>query len=91
MSVLLTKDTKALVQGITGAEGSFHTRQMLEYHTKIVAGVTPGKGGQMFDEKTPIFNTVSGAVEAVGANASVIFVPPPFCSGCHYGSGGSRN
>jgi succinyl-CoA synthetase alpha subunit len=80
MSVLLTKDTKALVQGITGAEGSFHTRQMLEYHTKIVAGVTPGKGGQMFDEKTPIFNTVSGAVEAVGANASVIFVPPPFAA-----------
>lgn len=80
MSVLLTEKTKVLVQGITGAEGSFHTRQMLEYNTKLVAGVTPGKGGQKFDDKIPVFNTVKQAVEDTASNASVIFVPPPFAA-----------
>ncbi len=78
MSILLTENTKVLVQGITGGEGSFHARQMLEYNTNLVAGVTPGKGGQMFDDKIPVFNTVAEAAEQTGANASVIFVPPPF-------------
>jgi succinyl-CoA synthetase alpha subunit len=68
--------TRLLVQGITGREGSFHARQMLEYGTKLVAGVTPGKGGQTFDGKVPVFNTVAEAVTATGANASVIYVPP---------------
>lgn len=78
MSILLNKNTKVLVQGITGSEGSFHTTQMLEYKTKVVAGVTPGKGGQKFMDTVPIFNTVAGAVKETGANASVIFVPPAF-------------
>ena len=77
MSVLVDENTKVVVQGITGGEGSFHTRQMLEYGTRVAAGVTPGKGGQDF-EGVPIFNTVSEAVEATRATASVIFVPPPF-------------
>ena len=80
MSVLLTENTKVLVQGITGSEGSFHARLMLEYGTKLVAGVTPGKGGQKFDDKTPIYNTVKEAVAKTSANASVIFVPPPFAA-----------
>ncbi|MCX7797389.1 MAG: succinate--CoA ligase subunit alpha [Melioribacter sp.] len=81
MSILLDKKTKVLVQGITGSEGSFHTRQMLEYGTKVVAGVTPGKGGQKFeDTDIPIFNTVLEAVKATGANASAIFVPPAFAA-----------
>jgi len=67
-----------VVQGITGSEGSFHTRQMVEYNTNVVAGVTPGKGGQKFDDKIPVFNTVEEAAKETGANASVIFVPPPF-------------
>lgn len=79
MSILVNRDTKVIVQGITGSEGSFHTRNMIEYGTKIVGGVTPGKGGQEF-EGTPIFNTVSEAVDSTGANASVIFVPPPFAA-----------
>ena len=78
MSVLVGKNTKLMVQGITGSEGSFHTRQIIEYGTNVVAGVTPGKGGTMFDEKVPIFNTCREAVEKAGANTSVIFVPPPF-------------
>ncbi len=80
MSVLADKNTRLLVQGITGGEGSFHTRQMMEYGTRVVAGVTPGKGGQTFDDKVPIFNTVEEAVRETGANASVIFVPPPFAA-----------
>lgn len=80
MSVLVDKNTKVLVQGITGGEGSFHAGQMLEYGTQVVAGVTPGKGGQSFQDKVPVFDTVSGAVEATGANASLIFVPPPFAA-----------
>jgi succinyl-CoA synthetase alpha subunit len=80
MSVLLTENTKIVVQGITGSEGSFHTQQMMEYNTKVVAGVTPGKGGQKFNETVPIFNTVKEAAAEAGANASVIFVPPPFAA-----------
>ncbi len=80
MSILVDKDTKVVVQGITGQEGSFHARACLEYGTKIVAGVTPGKGGQMFDEKIPIFNTVEEAVKETGANTSLIFVPPAFAA-----------
>ena len=77
MSVLVDKNTKLLVQGITGNTGQFHTRQCREYGTNIVAGVTPGKGGQDF-EGIPIFDTVAAAVKATGANASMIYVPPPF-------------
>jgi succinyl-CoA synthetase alpha subunit len=79
MSVLVDEHTKLLVQGITGAEGSYHTRQMVEYGTQVVAGVTPGKGGQSFED-IPVFDTVSAAVENTGANVSVIFVPPPFAA-----------
>ncbi len=77
MSIFVNKDTRLLVQGITGNEGSFHSRQCIEYGTKIVAGVTPGKGGQKMDE-VPVFNTVAQAVKQTKANASLIFVPPPF-------------
>jgi succinyl-CoA synthetase alpha subunit len=77
MSVWVNSDTRVVVQGITGSAGSFHTRQMLEYGTKIVAGVTPGRGGQRFDDRVPVFDTMRQAVEATGADASVIFVPPP--------------
>lgn len=80
MSILLNKNTKILVQGITGSEGSFHTQQMLEYNTNVVAGVTPGKGGTLANDKVPVFNTVREAVEKTGANASIIFVPPPFAA-----------
>ena len=79
MSVLVDKNTKVVVQGITGSEGTFHTRQAIEYGTKVVAGVTPGKGGEKLDG-IPIFNTVQEAVKNTGANASGIFVPPPFAS-----------
>lgn len=79
MSILLDKETKLVVQGITGKEGTFHTRQAVAYGTKVVAGVTPGKGGQELDG-IPIFNTVKDAVDNTGANASVIFVPPPFAA-----------
>jgi len=78
--ILVNNDTKLVVQGITGSEGSFHTAQMLEYGTKVVAGVTPGKGGQKTDLDIPIFNTVLEAKETTGANTSVIFVPPPFAA-----------
>ena len=80
MSVLVDKDTKLLVQGITGKTGAFHARQSLEYGTQVVAGVTPGKGGESFEKGVPIFDTVADAVKHTGANASVIFVPPPFAA-----------
>ncbi len=80
MSILVNKDTRVIVQGITGSAGGFHARQCIEYGTAIVGGVTPGKGGQMFDDTVPIFDTVSDAVRETGANASVVFVPPPFAA-----------
>ena len=87
MSIFVDGHTRLLVQGITGREGSFHTKQMVEYGTNVVAGVTPGRGGQTFEavkgneaRKLPIFNTVEDAVHATGANASVIYVPPPFAA-----------
>ena len=76
MSIFVDRNTRLLVQGITGREGSFHARQMLEYGTALVAGVTPGKGGQTFEGKVPVFNTVAEAVRATGADTSVIYVPP---------------
>ena len=79
MSVLIDKSTKVVVQGLTGREGSFHAQQMLDYGTKVVAGVTPGKGGTKHLD-VPVFNTVAEAVEKTGANASVIFVPPAFAA-----------
>jgi succinyl-CoA synthetase alpha subunit len=80
VSVFIDKSTRLLVQGITGRDGSFHARQMIEYGTQVVAGVTPGKGGQKFDDMVPIFNTVHQAVDATGANATVIYVPPMFAA-----------
>lgn len=79
MSILINKDTKVLVQGITGATGLFHTKQAVEYGTNVVGGVTPGKGGTEI-EGIPVFNTVEEAVRATGANASVIYVPPAFAA-----------
>ncbi len=79
MSVLVDKKTRLAVQGITGKEGAFHTAQMIEYGTNVVAGITPGKGGQAM-HNVPIFNTLAEAVEKEGVNASVIFVPPPFAA-----------
>jgi succinyl-CoA synthetase alpha subunit len=79
MSVLVDENTKVFVQAITGREGSFHTKQMIEYGTQIVGGATPGKGGQDFDG-VPVFNTVAEGVKATGANVSIIFVPPPFAA-----------
>ncbi|HET7426870.1 MAG TPA: succinate--CoA ligase subunit alpha [Gemmatimonadales bacterium] len=76
MSIFVDAGTRLLVQGMTGREGSFHTRQMLEYGTNVVGGVTPGKGGQTFEGKVPVFNTVGEAVRQTGANTSVIYVPP---------------
>jgi succinyl-CoA synthetase alpha subunit len=80
VSVFVDKDTRLLVQGITGRDGSFHAKQMLEYGTNVVAGVTPGKGGQKFEGSVPVFNTVEEAVRETGANTSVIYVPPPFAA-----------
>ena len=80
MSVFIDKNTTVIVQGITGRDGSFHTRQMIEYGTRVVAGVTPGKGGQKFDDKVPIFNTVAEAAKETGANTSVIYVPPMYAA-----------
>ena len=79
MSVLVDENTKVFVQAITGREGSFHTKQMIEYGTQVVGGATPGKGDQDF-EGVPVFNTVAEGVEATGANVSIIFVPPPFAA-----------
>lgn len=85
MSIFIDDTTRLVVQGITGRDGSFHTREMAAYGTQVVAGVTPGKGGQTFElddgSTVPIFNTVEDAVEETGANASVIYVPPAFASG----------
>lgn len=80
MSILVDKNTKLVVQGITGDEGSFHTQQMIEYGTKVVAGVTPGKGGTLFNNQIPIYNTVAEAVKEKKANTSAIFVPPSFAA-----------
>src|ERR671932_2067162 len=79
MAILVDNETRLLVQGLTGREGAFHTGRMLESGTRVVAGVTPGKGGQQY-EGVPVFDTVEEAVEETGANASVIFVPPPFAA-----------
>jgi len=79
MSIFINSQTRVLVQGITGKEGQFHTRQCIAYGTKVVAGVTPGKGGQVMDE-VPVFNTVAEGRKATGANAAMIFVPPPFAA-----------
>ena len=78
MSVLIDENTRVIVQGITGKTGSFHTEQMLKYGTKIVAGVTPNKGGTVVFDNIPVFDTVMQAKEATAANASIIFVPPKF-------------
>src|ERR1700719_101616 len=77
MSVLVDKNTRLVVQGITGSAGAFHTRQCMEYGTNVVAGVTPGKGGQMFDGKVPVFDTVWEARQKTGCNAAMVFVPAP--------------
>src|SRR5437764_1714263 len=79
MSILVDKATRLVVQGITGKEGTFHTVQMVEYGTNVVGGVTPGKGGTTH-EGIPVFNTVAQAVSEAGANASIIYVPPPFAA-----------
>jgi len=81
MSILVNRNSKIVVQGITGSQGTFHATQCLAYGTKVVAGVTPGKGGQTaVDGKIPVFDTVAGAVAGAGANVSLIFVPPPFAA-----------
>lgn len=80
MSVLVDKKTRVVVQGITGGEGSFHAQQMLDYGTQVVAGVTPGKGGQLFADQVPIYDTVAEAVAAQKADTSIIFVPAPFAA-----------
>jgi succinyl-CoA synthetase alpha subunit len=80
VSIFIDKSTRLIVQGITGRDGSFHTKQMIEYGTQVVGGVTPGKGGQKFEDKVPIFNTVEEAVKTTRANATVIYVPPLFAA-----------
>jgi succinyl-CoA synthetase alpha subunit len=80
MSILVNKESRVVVQGITGGAGSFHAKQCLEYGTKIVSGVTPGRGGEKFEGKVPVFNTVAEAVKETGADVSLIFVPPPGAS-----------
>ena len=80
MSIFIDNDTRLVIQGITGRDGSVHAKQMIEYGTKVVAGVTPGKGGQTFEGTVPIFNTVFEAVEKAKANTSVIYVPPMFAA-----------
>jgi len=80
VSIFIDKSTRLIVQGITGRDGSFHTKQMIEYGTQVVGGVTPGKGGQKFEDTVPIFNTVAEAVKTTQANATVIYVPPMFAA-----------
>ena len=80
MSVLVDKNTRLVVQGITGKSGAFHTRNCMEYGTKVVAGVTPARGGEMFDDKVPVFDTVHEARQETGCNATMIFVPPEFAA-----------
>ncbi|MFT3922800.1 MAG: succinate--CoA ligase subunit alpha [Myxococcales bacterium] len=80
MAILVGKQTRLLVQGITGSQGAFHTRGCRDYGTNVVAGITPGKGGEKFDGSIPIYNTVRDAVKETGANASMVFVPPPFAA-----------
>ncbi|MDA0734717.1 MAG: succinate--CoA ligase subunit alpha [Chloroflexi bacterium] len=80
MGILLNQDSRIMVQGITGKEGSFHARACMAYGTKVVAGVTPGKGGQLFDDEVPVYDSVAEAVARAGANVSLIFVPPPFAA-----------
>ena len=84
MSIFIGPDTRLVVQGITGRDGSFHSRQMIEYGTRVVAGVTPGKGGQTFEGTVPVFHTVAEAVAETGANTSVIYVPPAGAAGAIY-------
>jgi succinyl-CoA synthetase alpha subunit len=81
VSIFIDRGTRLVVQGITGREGAFHARQMLEYGTSVVAGVTPGKGGQKFENKVPVFDTVAAAVRGTGANCSVVYVPPMAAAG----------
>jgi len=80
MSILVNSDTRLLCQGITGRSGAFHAKQMLEYGTNLVGGIVPGRGGETFEGRVPIFDTVAHAKAATGANASVVFVPPPFAA-----------
>ena len=80
MSIFIDNTTTLIVQGITGRDGGFHTKQMIEYGTRVVGGVTPGKGGQTFDNSVPVFNTVHEAVRSTGANTSVIYVPPMYAA-----------
>ena len=80
MSVLVNKDTRVVFTGITGKSGGFHAKQCMEYGTQVVAGVTPGKGGQLFEGSVPVFNTVTDSVEQAGANTACVFVPPPFAA-----------
>lgn len=80
MAVLVDANSRVITQGITGSAGAFHTRMCMEYGTNFVGGVTPGKGGQLFEGKVPVFNTVADAVKATGANVSMIFVPPPYAA-----------
>jgi len=84
VSIFIGPDTRLVVQGITGRDGSFHSRQMIEYGTQVVAGVTPGKGGQQFEGSVPVFNTVAEAVAQTAANTSVIYVPPAGAAGAIY-------
>lgn len=86
MSILVNKDTRVLVQGITGREGLFHTKQMLAYKTNVVAGVTPGKGGEWVEDKIPVFDTAKAAVESTGANCAIIYVPAKFAPDAMYES-----
>ncbi|PZC45697.1 MAG: succinyl-CoA synthetase alpha subunit [Chloroflexi bacterium] len=80
MSIFVRKDTRLLVQGITGKEGSYHTARCIDYGTNVVAGVTPGKGGQLFEEKVPVYDTVKQGVDETNANTSLVFVPPAFAA-----------